>query len=94
MSITSVFQVILSFHEAKNKLTNFKSRFLSRAVFVHFANKRAHLHGVLVLMVKAVSLKETKTITRFVTLHNRLPYSLRVGIVLHNVIDVNSLEIM
>lgn len=44
----------------KTQLTNFESCLLGRAVVVHFTHKRTHLHGVLVLMVEAVSLKETQ----------------------------------
>lgn len=71
MSITNVFQVISGFDAAqkqKNKLTNFKSCLLGRAVVVHLAHKRAHLHRVLVLMVQAVSLKRDRTISLSKTL--------------------------
>lgn len=51
---------VTSGHDAARggKLTDFESRSLSRAVVVHLAHERAHRHGVLVLMVQAVSLKE------------------------------------
>lgn len=53
----------LSYFRLKYKLTNFKSCLLSRAVVVHLAHKRAHFNGVLVLMVQAVGLRDTETIT-------------------------------
>lgn len=61
-SLTSVFQPFFFINKkhAGLKLTNFESCFLSRAVIVHLADKGAHLHRVLVLMVQTVGLKETK----------------------------------
>lgn len=41
-------------------LTDFKPRLLGRAVVVHLAHERAHLHRVLVLMVQAVRLEEAE----------------------------------
>lgn len=70
LMFSSLFRVRLHEHT----LTNFKSRLLGWAVFVHLAHKRAHLHRVLVLMVQAVGLKETEQphmSKMTTTLHNR-----------------------
>lgn len=56
-----IFQIIRDFVTVLGcKLTNFEPRLLSRAVVVHPAHKRAHLHRVLVLMVQAVGLEEAE----------------------------------